>query len=358
MPRRFRYEPALDGIRAMAIMLVLAAHSLPHAAGGGYGVNIFFTLSGFLITALLLVEYRATESIWMGGFYLRRALRLLPPLVLMLALVAAIPNVYLQPSDGHSISRLISIPAALFYVANIVAAFGHPLGFVAHTWSLAIEEQFYFIWPLAFLWLVSTKRLKLLPALIVAAVVARLLLVVTHVPGISDWLPAQADQLLIGALLAVVFLDGRAAWLKRRAVGWIGLVTLAVLALIGTADHQGSEGSLALYGGLTVCGLASAALIGHLITADTGWLHRIFAFRPFVWLGRVSYGVYLFHFPIFQWVQHERWPSLAKTMAVEYALTAVAVLLSWFFVERQALRLKDRRARPRQVPSHEPAVQT
>jgi peptidoglycan/LPS O-acetylase OafA/YrhL len=323
-------------------------------------VNIFFTLSGFLITALLLVELEARGKVWFAGFYARRALRLIPPLLLALALVALLPNVYVGANNGVSISRWYSIPAALFYVANIVAALGHPLGFLAHTWSLAVEEQFYLLWP-ALLVLLASRRLlgKALPVLIILAIVSRAAMTAGDVRGVPDWLISQTDQLLIGALLAVGYLRGGLSSLRREPAGWLALAALAALVVIGTATKNGSEGHFALYGGLTVAGIASAVLIGHLMVSDGSTLSALFAFTPFVWIGRVSYGIYLFHFPIFQWVQHERWASKPKEYAVEYALLAIAVAVSWFLVERPALRLKNRRARPKPiVQALEPAPDT
>jgi len=329
IPRRFSYFPALDGVRGVALLMVLACHSLDPffpAQGGSLGVNMFFVLSGFLITGLLLSELDSTGSVWLGGFYLRRALRLMPPFILTLALVAALPNV-LPGSLGLS----AILPAAFFYVGNYVQAFsGHgSLGYLAHTWSLSVEEQFYLVWPIALTWLAATGRLRRwLPGLILAFAASRAVLGLTGMPDVAAWLPSNADQLLIGALLAVVFLQQGAGWAASQRIGW--------------ATREGTQGPLAIYGGLTIAGLASAALIAHLVTATRGPLVWLFTLTPVIWLGRVSYGVYLFHYPIFKWTQAHDWPSSFKTVAVEYALTAVPVLLSWFLVERSALRLKDR----------------
>ncbi len=235
----------------------------------------------------------------------------------MLLLVALLPNPYRHPIDGLSVTRWISIPAALFYVANMIQALGHPLGYLGHTWSLSIEEQFYFLWPAVALWLAVTRRLRTwLPALIAAAAVSRVLMALVGVPTVVGWLPAEADQLLIGAALAVALLDGRLGFLRHPAWGWAALTLLAVLCLIGSATHQGSEGTVAIYGGLTLAGLATAALIGYFVVGGSSPLLKAFTLAPIVLLGRVSYGVYLFHFPVFQWVQHERWPSLGKTLVV------------------------------------------
>ena len=157
---RFSYRPALDGMRGLAVVLVVLSHSVRHTEGGGIGVQMFFTLSEFLITSLLLDERARTGSVSLPNFYARRALRLLPPLLIMRALVAALPNVYRTPLDGHSMSRLITIPLALFYMANFGNIYGEGMGYLAHCWSLSVEEQFYIVWPVVALGLLRRGRLR------------------------------------------------------------------------------------------------------------------------------------------------------------------------------------------------------
>lgn len=326
----------------MAVLLVVAAHSLPHAGGGQIGVNIFFTLSGFLITGLLLAEWRTCGRILYGNFYARRALRLLPGLILLMVLVALLPDVYLTLLDGESMSRAVTIPVALLYVSNYVQGFGYPLGYLAHTWSLSVEEQFYLLWPVALAFLAATGRLRRwLPWLIVVFAMSRIAFDLAGAPGVGGWLTANADQLLIGALLAVWTQPGEPAWAGGPKVGWLALGTLAGMALLLSATRQGSEGVIGLSGGLTVIGLATAALIAHLSNSN-GALRRLFSWAPAVAIGRVSYGIYLYHFPIFQYVQHQRWDRKWLEILVEYTATAAMVLISWFLVERPALRWKDR----------------
>lgn len=336
-----RYWPALDGVRAMAIGLVLLCHSVPGARGGGIGVNIFFTLSGFLITSVLLDEFEEEGRVNYLNFYARRALRLFPALLAVALLVALLPNVYRPPLDDSQ-SRLETIPAALLYTANYYRATGHPLGYLSHTWSLSVEEQFYLVWPVLLVALSIRGRLRrFLPWLIGGLIATRAIMAALHVPGLSDWLSAQADQFAIGAFLAVCLRAGELRWLRARVVGWVGLMVLALLALLGSATHQGVHGSFGMYGGVTAAGVASAALIGNLALAQGGLLNWFFTRRSIVVVGMVSYGLYLYHFPIFEWVQHQRWPS-SETYLLEYTLTAVAVTASWLFIETPALRLKSR----------------
>jgi peptidoglycan/LPS O-acetylase OafA/YrhL len=342
-----------DGIRALAIVLVLLCHSMPHAEGGASGVNIFFTLSGFLITGLLLAEQDRYGGVWLGGFYARRLLRLMPPLLVMLLLVALLPDVYGTARSGFEASLWIIIPASLFYVGNYFQAAGQPFGYLAHTWSLGVEEQFYLFWPIAMLSLERRHRLaRALPKLIVLAVVLRAVLaglgLGSH--GLAIWLPSVADDLLIGALLSVWMREpGRLAWAERSTAGWGALAVLGAVCVFASYRAQGMQGTFALFGGITLVGAATAVLIAHLGQRDDGVLSWLFAWTPVVGVGRVSYGIYLYHYVIFQWVQHQHYPSQAKSYLLEYGITAVAVTASWFLVEQPALRFKER-FRPSRAP--------
>src|SRR5262249_30013999 len=143
--RTFGYQPSLDGMRAVAIGLVLANHTgFFHA--GRLGVDVFFVLSGYLITAILLREFSTTDRINLKKFYVRRALRLLPALFLFL-IVVNLASAYFQTSREAAAVRMDSI-AGLFYFANWRRAFGHDMGILGHLWSLSIEEQFYLLWPI------------------------------------------------------------------------------------------------------------------------------------------------------------------------------------------------------------------
>ncbi len=342
-PQGFRYFAGLDGVRALAIVLVLGCHSLDpffHAEGGAVGVNMFFTLSGFLITGLLLTELATTGALRFGSFYLRRCLRLLPALLLLLVLVAVLPN-----DLPGSMSRVAAEPAALVYVGNYVQAFAGwgSLGLLSHTWSLSVEEQFYLLWPFALAWLAASGRLeRWLPRLILAFVACRAVLGTAGVPAIGIWLPGAADQLLAGALLAVVYLRQGTGWARPAWVGWSAIGAIAAIAVAGSISEQGMQGPFANDGGATVAAAAAALLIAHLVSGASSRLAGLLTLPPIVRLGRVSYGLYLFHYPIFKWVQTYHWPDRFETIGVEYALAGLLTAFSWFVVERPALRLKRR----------------
>ena len=327
-----KYEPSLDGVRGAAVLAVLVAHSTIFAEGGAMGVDVFFVLSGYLITTLLRWELAQRGRLNYPAFYMRRAWRLYPPMIVTLVLVALLPNVYHLPTDGPSAARWITIPIAFFYLTNYADVIGVATGYLAHTWSLAVEEQFYLVWPVALAFL-SRRRHALTPVLL-AAIVAVICL--RPFMGIS-WLPSRADELLLGALVAIqIERTNLPTWTGRAWVGFSGGGVVVAAAALVSATHARSTPFVVA---TTLAGLGAAALILNLAVSPAGVVAGALRNRALVGLGKVSYSVYLLHFPIFQWVQHQRW-HWALTYAVELALTAVAVTACWYLVETPARRQK------------------
>jgi peptidoglycan/LPS O-acetylase OafA/YrhL len=341
---RPRYRPSLDGIRGVAILAVLIYHC-GLLSGGFLGVDVFFTLSGFLITSLLLAEYAATGRISLRHFYARRALRLLPALGGLLVsgglvLVAAYPEFW----------RLIClyVAAVLFYVANWAKIAGWGLGIFGHTWSLAIEEQFYLIWPLAVWGLVSTvRRPRVVGLLLIAAAAGSLLWRITLAasgPRIYLGLDTHADGLLLGAAVAFWAMRGDLVT-ARRAWIWHTAGALAALALLGlflTSRYDPSyrQGVTVLAAGVTAVLMLDAPSPG-------SWLAPVLEARWLVGLGRISYGVYLWHFPVFFWTgclrQEGTGPAAPPlTLLFGWGLTVAIALTSYVVIERPALAYKTR----------------
>ena len=282
---RLGYRPALDGLRGLAILFVLLSHaSVPPFYGGGLtGVTIFFVLSGYLITSLLLQEYRTSGSrISLWSFYERRARRLLPALCAVIVVVSSAAVV-----TGSGLDALTDALAALFYLGNwaTIPEAGLGLGLLSHTWSLAVEEHFYILWPIVLVAALPRMgrrgAVSLLVAAILISVSARILLVTG---GASDARVAfgsdtRADALLVGCLVAFVPI--------RRVPVVPAVLGLVLMALFMRYDAGG------LTFGLCVVSLLSAiTVVG---AADgTGWL----GWRPLARLGRISYGVYLWHYPL------------------------------------------------------------
>ncbi len=313
-----------------------------YVEGGFLGVDLFFVLSGFLITALLLKEQSNHGAIRLASFYGRRALRLLPALYVLLVVHLIYAKVVGLPRDNE----LMTIRWALVYATNWQAVFhfftvAEGLG---HLWSLAIEEQFYLVWPLVLILFLSLRRSA---SAVTAVLVTGIALValrryVMLSAGTSTLLlflrtDTRVDSLLVGCLLASLWVRRRTPTRGLAPAAWVASAVIAICVAFSSSDSR------FLYeGGFTAFAIAAATLI--LATVDSDWWgNRLLAVAPLRLLGRVSYGLYLWHLPIFFAVAREGqgWSSLTR-IVVAVTLTALFTALSWQLVERPALRVKRR----------------
>src|SRR5215203_5866687 len=349
-----RYMPGLDGLRAIAVIAVIAYHLDPGWAPGGLlGVGVFFTLSGYLITDLLLGQREATGRIQLGDFWLRRARRLLPALFLMLAVVVA----WVTLLDRSQLPSLRGdVLASVAYVSNwwnivreasYFARFGPPPP-LDHLWSLAVEEQFYLIWP--WLLLLGLRfvpgRYRLAGLTLAGAALSAAAMALIYQPGVDPtWVYEGTDTracgLLVGAALAMLWpsrkLRADAIGLRGRlgldGVGVLGLVVIALLIL------RTSEYSPFLYkGGIVLLSVATVALVAALVHPASllgvavGWL-------PLRWLGVRSYGIYLWHYPIIVLTAPGMQQKASLSLEVIQVIATVAVAaLSWQFFEEPIRR--------------------
>jgi peptidoglycan/LPS O-acetylase OafA/YrhL len=332
------------------VLLVMANHArLPgFASGGDVGVTMFFVLSGFLITSLLAEERLDTGRIQLRAFYLRRMYRLLPALIVLMVGMCIVAAAGSVRGSGTSLSTLPrSLLAAGFFVANWFRVAGYDLGHFDHTWSLAIEEQFYLLWPAALVVLVPAllrrRRLVLAGVAVVglASVLERFAL---HASGASYartyfGTDTRADALLFGAVLALAFVGRHvpARPLIFLAAGSVGIAIACVLRGSGTWTP-------------TVAAVASVAVMTRL---GSQLPHTsILEWGPLAATGRVSYGLYLWHVPIFA----ELLPHLPATGAGVpralglFALAFGVAAASYFLVERPFLRRKQRLSRVADPP--------
>ena len=355
---RLGYRPALDGLRALAVLAVLGVHSGLSWAGGGWaGVDVFFVLSGFLITALLLEEWQRTGAISLRRFYLRRALRLLPALLVFLAVCWLFARTCL--SHRQEVLTRQGVLSALGYYANW-RIFRHPdvHDLLTHTWSLSVEEQFYFLWPLA---LAVLLRLRLgrpaLFGLVLAGAAGCAVLRAwfwqgSHAfPELYMRLATRADTLLIGCLTALLASWGllpRAGWGRAllRLAAWAALPYLGLVLVYGRHTSDGWY-----YGGYTLLAAACAVLVAALVSGPPRALAWLLEARPLVWLGRLSYSLYLWHYPLclVHGAYVARLGRLLGTPVPEvlrlpllYAAALLAAVLSFYLVEQPFLRLKNR----------------
>jgi peptidoglycan/LPS O-acetylase OafA/YrhL len=323
---RLGRRSALDGLRGIAVLLVVLGHALLHGfktnpgQTAEVGVAIFFALSGFLITALLLEERDRTGRTSMRSFYLRRARRLFPALATFLGILAALATAFTY--------RLLAAPsdfiATALYVQNWHLISGADYSGLSHAWSLSIEEQFYIVWPVAFIGLARFGRHVLgyaAAAGILAAVGLRLILWNggAGAERVYFGTDTRADNLLIGCLLAVVVSSGT----QRVARPTIGVACLAVTVALGLVVSPLWLPTLVATG--TVATIALIAQPG------SGGLFR---WLPLRWFGARSYALYLWHMPLFWMFGPTPW-WLAVPLAL--TLSLVAAEASWRFVERPFL---------------------
>ena len=309
------YQPALDGLRGVAVTLVLLFHGGFSWMTGGYvGVSVFFTLSGFLITGLLLAEHDVSGRLSLRSFYARRVRRLLPASLFCLAAVAVLAAFGEFGGLPHLRRDLL---AALLQVANwnalsggssyadLIARNAGSLGPVDHFWSLSVEEQFYWLWPLACTWLLTRAQhprtvRRVLVGGAVVAVAAAFAIAALWGPDAAYWAtPARLGEILVGAALAAL-LYGRTV--SGRLVAWLGAGGL--LVVLWAAVAWPADRGPAYTGWLGVFALASAAVI--LGLQVPGPLRSAFSLRPLVHLGRISYGVYLYHWPVYALITGRR----------------------------------------------------
>ncbi len=346
-----RYLPALDGLRALAVIAVLLYHGgVSFLPGGFLGVDVFFVLSGYLITCLLLEDWRRYGTIRLRHFWLRRARRLLPALFVLLAVVGVVAVLFL-PDDVASFRG--QFLAAIGYVENWYLILHHDSYFVAlgrapllrHVWSLAVEEQFYLVWPLvlgAVLRRWGTKHHRVLMGIVCAVLASTVLMAVMYQPFTDPsreyfGTDTRAAPLLVGAALAFVW----APWRLSRQVGRFATVFLdlgAALAVLGLFVCCASFGQYdpGLYRGgfLLVAALTAVALAATVHPAarlSTWALSR----RWLVWIGVRSYGIYLWHWPLFMVTRpHADLPfDGLPLLLVRLGLTGLVAAASYHYVE-------------------------
>jgi peptidoglycan/LPS O-acetylase OafA/YrhL len=350
---RLGYRPALDGIRAVAILAVLGYHAGTALVGGFIGVDIFFVLSGFLITTLLLEEHGKSGHVSLRDFYERRARRLLPALAVTIIAVGVIYAV--KPNLNNGLDYWAAAVSVLFYAGNWVAAFAQNpvavLSLLDHTWSLAIEEQFYIVWPLVLLLclrLAKPRERLLLAAVALALAVSSAILRTalwyahtgSHIYFRTD---THADGLLLGCTLGAIYSTSVGSVLVRRISGSIApaIVAASALLLVGFTVHVND--AFLYNGGLSLVAVASVLLIAHVVVSRS-LLTRILEVRPIVWVGARSYAMYLFHIPIFAVIASTRPGSQTPRFVIpfEIALTMFAAALSYRWIESPFLRRRTR----------------
>jgi peptidoglycan/LPS O-acetylase OafA/YrhL len=340
------YIPALDGMRAVAILLVVAAHfGLGEIVPGGFGVTLFFFISGFLITRLLIAEASKAGTISVSAFYVRRFLRLGPALLMMVAMVTLAYYQFVGPINGSQVL------AAVFYIMNYFVIFGGsetmPFGVL---WSLAVEEHYYLAYPLLFSrgWRYRKKFLAVLILLSAVVLLWRVTLILGLHSGTERTYYAtdtRVDSILYGAILAWT-IEITCCTAIIRHFERSSTFAVAVLMLLVTLLYRNEVfRETARY---SIQGIALIPLVYAILFVDRFWIFRTTLELPLLlWIGRLSYSLYLWHLAVFFFVGHF---FVAVPQTVQYWMAVPIVFgiasLSYYGVERpfQKLRKTFRRA--------------
>jgi peptidoglycan/LPS O-acetylase OafA/YrhL len=349
-PKTSGYLPGLDGLRAISVIAVLLYHAdMPWLNGGFLGVEVFFVISGYLITLLLTGEHERTSTISLRSFWTRRARRLLAALYTLLATVSVIVLVFYR-EDANDLAG--QVWAALTYVTNWFLIISQQSYFALverppvfqHLWSLAIEEQFYLVWPLILLGLLRLFKGRQLPIAAVAtagAIASLLWMAYLFEPAVDPsrvyyGTDTRASGLLLGAALALVWKPGRRfrrdAGAKDLALDLAGLVGLGII--LGSFFQFHDSDTLLYRGGFAFLSLATCAAIAATVHGAT-MIGRVLGLPFMVWVGKRSYSLYLWHWPIFVYTRPEIDTPLAvyPSLVLRFALTVGAAELSYRFIE-------------------------
>jgi len=360
-----RYMSGLDGLRAFAVMAVVLYHlNIDWAPGGLLGVGIFFVLSGYLITDILASQWERHQRFDLIDFWMRRARRLLPAMFAMVIIVV----LWCLVVDHSRLPALVGdVPAALLYVSNwwfifhkvsYFESFG-PASPLGHLWSLAVEEQFYLIWPLLLALGLKflPKRINLAGWILSLAAISALLMAVLYEPG-SDpsrvyyGTDTRIFALLIGASLAIVWPSAKLkARVSNQARTVLDVVGVGTLFLLGWMIWHTNEYQPFLYrGGMVLIAIITALLIA-VLAHPASRLAIVLGCKPLRWLGKRSYGLYLWHFPVITLSTSQvstTEPSIIKSM-IQVGVSLLLAELSWRYVEQpirhqgfRSLRLRYR----------------
>jgi peptidoglycan/LPS O-acetylase OafA/YrhL len=344
-----RYISGLDGLRAIAVLAVIAYHlNFDWAAGGLLGVTVFFVLSGYLITDLLITEFVTTNRLNFKNFWIRRARRLLPAMFTMLLVVITWVTIFEQAMLDRLEEDTV---AAILYVSNwwylfqdlsYFESFGPP-SLLTHFWSLAVEEQFYILWPLVILLVLKmkVKEGSLFSMMLLGAIASAAAMTLLYEPGTDPsrvyyGTDTRIFSLLLGASLAVIWPSRKLSTNLPSEIRWkldfVGLFALGFIFYMFWSTDQYQD--FLYQGGMVAMSIASLLVVA-VIVHPSSKLNTVLSFKPLRWIGVRSYGIYLWHFPVIvltspQWGSDA--PSLIRT-SLQLFLILTFASLSWTFIE-------------------------
>jgi len=346
--KKFGYVPELDGMRGVAILAVMIFHAgAPFLQGGFIGVDIFFVLSGFLITSLIINEYDSSSSLNLKNFYMRRLIRLAPALFLLLLVFTLLSALLLSKDKAQSnhIDTIIS----LFYMSNWARAFSiHPPDYLGHTWSLSIEEQFYILWPLTLLGLLRTFTNRWVIAFIAFsfAISAWLLRIYLIDNGSSferlyNGLDTRADTLMMGCALGVILSSGLLSNKIQLVLSkWLSILApCVILCLVFISITMTWTNPKMYYWVFFAVEIFTVIILLHLFVNRDSFIHKLLSMKWIVWVGSISYGLYLWHYPIYRVMKSLDYSGY-EVITYGTFITFMVSMLSFYFLEKPILKLK------------------
>ncbi|MFM7645119.1 MAG: acyltransferase family protein [Sphingomonadales bacterium] len=320
------YSPSLDGLRAIAIILVLLSHAnFRWGLNGGLGVSVFFALSGFLISTLLMEEFRKFGDVSFKGFYIRRTMRLFPALYVLLLFILGYAFFFRNMADQKLIYQ--DVTASALYVYNVAWYWGWCLKemLLYHTWSLGVEEQFYLFWPLILYVCLKKKLLKQLQiGLLIFIAVSWALKAVNLFPYLAG--SVIKEPIFLGCAVALI------RWNRRSFRVPLGVAFLLFIAVItaGIIPYHFSNYELAF----AVCGVFSAVIIIHVVMNPESHISSLLSNRMLVFIGKISYSLYLWHLPVFRiFAYHSTLPPMVSFVS-KLVVSFLLAIISWYSVEK------------------------
>ncbi len=342
---------SLDGLRGFAVILVLVFHSfMPFTFGGFIGVDIFFVLSGFLITTLLLKEYDTCKTISFRNFYMRRALRLAPALIIVVTSFY-IYSQYFMVGEKQEMA-FVAVLGTLFYIANLAVAFDwFPMSYLLPTWSLSIEEQFYFFWPILLLLLLNglknRKNLIITISLIIIFLWINRTILVFNGASINRLYfgsDTHFDGLFVGCLSALLIAE-----FKNRNFNVNGILhkyktiipVLAIGFYVVSTIVLGNEIRVLYIWYFPLLEIVSAVLISFLYLQKNDRTVFLFSNKFLTWLGKISYGLYLWHWFIYR-VMSDAGATGGYIALYGAGASILIAALSYYLIEKPILKMKKR----------------
>jgi peptidoglycan/LPS O-acetylase OafA/YrhL len=350
------YRSEFDGLRAIAILSVMLGHiSLIGRGpdllnpikniiskngllnGGVFGVDIFYVLSGFLITSILLEELNKTGAINYKRFYIRRALRLMPALLVLLFFSAM--YTLIENSGSFGITAII---LALFYISNYARIFVIKMGMLTHTWSLSLEEQFYILWPFTLKKIIQdwpNKIYLIIISLMISSAIIRFILYKLGAPYFA-WgaLFSRADGVLAGGLVSIMAYRGELLKIKQlKILSYTALISISILLLMVDGNSR-----YLFYGIYFIASISTAIFLAGLISFPLSHIKKFLQIRFLRHTGKISYGLYLYHMPIFCLFPIEKFSNnlsgIFISILIVFSLTYLLASISYWLIEIKFIR--------------------